>query len=73
LLWWLVTDTSDPLFAVVAGYGPNFLKAGLKQRKALLQTISDVQLKALGEVVHNLLFLVMIGLIRRTRYLIPFT
>ena len=33
----------------------HFMKAGLKQRKVLLQTITDVQLKALGEVTHNVL------------------
>ena len=33
----------------------HFLKAGLKQRKVLLQTITDVQLRALGEVIHNVL------------------
>lgn len=31
------------------------VKASLKQQKALLQTLSDLQLKALSEFVHNLL------------------
>ena len=32
-----------------------FVKAGLKQRKALLQTLTNQQLKAVSEIVHNVL------------------
>ena len=32
-----------------------YMKAGLKQRKVLLQTLSDAQLRALSEIVHNVL------------------
>lgn len=33
----------------------HFVRVGLKQRKAILQTISGVQLKAIGEIIHNVL------------------
>ena len=33
----------------------HYVQAGYKQRKALLQTVSEVQLKAIGEIVHNVL------------------
>ena len=33
----------------------HFVSAGLKQRKALLRTLTDLQLKAIGEVIHNVL------------------
>lgn len=33
----------------------HFVRVGLKQRKAILQTISGVQLKANGEIIHNVL------------------
>ena len=32
-----------------------FLQARLSQRKVLLQTVSDVQTKAISEIVHNVL------------------
>ena len=32
-----------------------FVKARLKQRKALLQTLTDQQLKAVSEIAHNVL------------------
>ena len=32
-----------------------FVQAGLGQRKALLQSVSETQLKAISEIVHNVL------------------
>ena len=32
-----------------------YVTAGLKQRKALIQTLSDAQLRTLSEIVHNVL------------------
>jgi hypothetical protein len=32
-----------------------YVRAGLKQRRALIQTLSDSQLRVLSEIVHNVL------------------